>query len=143
MRFSLKWILAGTVYVALAAAAFGTGKWYFAEVLWALTLLAVVYAIVAVAYFRRRRQAAALGFAVASACFLLCLMRGAAYEAAWRLVVACGAEPIVLANTTSGYPVIDEDSLSVYIRAACAVATLAFGLMGSLVGLLAFRAAQD
>ena len=40
MRFSLKWILAGMVYVAIAAAAFGRGQWYYADAVWALLTLA-------------------------------------------------------------------------------------------------------
>lgn len=43
MRFSLKRILAGTVYVAIAAAAFSQTTWVYADVLWATSLLAVAY----------------------------------------------------------------------------------------------------
>jgi hypothetical protein len=70
VRFSLKWILAAMVYVAIAAAALGTGKWHFADVLWILTLLAVGYAILVAAFATGRRRVLSAGFAVLSVCFV-------------------------------------------------------------------------
>jgi hypothetical protein len=71
MRFSIRWVLAGTVYVAFAAAAFGTGKWYFADLLWAFSLLAPVLAAVVSVYSRGVRQAGTLGLVMASAVFFV------------------------------------------------------------------------
>lgn len=34
MRFSLRWILAATTYVAIAAAAFTQTDWIYADILW-------------------------------------------------------------------------------------------------------------
>jgi hypothetical protein len=184
VRFSLKWILAATVYVAIAAAAFGRGTWYYADGLWALTLLAVVYAIAVAAFASGKRRAMAATFVVGCACFLLCVTFGSDAVPTARLLVASGLgqteqpafnppqpqpsiSPAPAAVWNNGYyaptvqlalpsppsapsatvvavspayrsaPSVD---LSVYLRAANAVATLAFGLMGSLVGLMAFRA---
>jgi hypothetical protein len=150
VRFSLKWILAGMVYVAIAAAAFGTGKWYFGDALWALTLLVVVYAILGVVISRGRRLGA-LGFVVGAAVFGLCLTYGSDSVPTVRLLVAAGIEPTLppvelpysrpimpgVAVAPAPIRVIDFPA---YLRAANAVATMAFGLMGSLVGLMAFRA---
>jgi hypothetical protein len=55
MRFSFKWILAATLYVALAVAALARGQWYFADAFRALTLLTVVCAILLISFARGRR----------------------------------------------------------------------------------------
>jgi hypothetical protein len=197
MRFSLKWILGGTVYVAIAAAAFGTGKWYFADALWTIGWLAVVYAIAVAMFAAGKRRAMAATFVVGCACFLLSLMLGGEAVPTERLLVASGVgqsgpgnwmanppaitgqmysyvtvQPSVTSpqptpagsstwnlvapaysagtiSTPSTLPVapvatpapIGPVDFSVYLRAAIAVATLAFGLMGSLVGLMAYRGA--
>jgi hypothetical protein len=73
MRFSLKWILIAVVYVAVAAAALSQTTWVYADLLWAASLLAVVYAGLIAGFARGRRQAAAAGFVAASACFCICL----------------------------------------------------------------------
>jgi hypothetical protein len=73
VRFSLKWILAGMVYVAIAAAAFARGEWYFADMLWTLTMLAAVYSILIATFASGRRRIIAAGFLVAAAVFLGCM----------------------------------------------------------------------
>ena len=90
MRFSLKWILAGVAYVAIAAAAFSQTTWVYADILWAASLLAVVYAALVAAFLRGRRQIAAAGFVVGSFCFLLCLTLGGDSVPTTRLLVAAG-----------------------------------------------------
>jgi hypothetical protein len=71
MRFSLKWLLAAAIYVALAAAAFSQTHWLYADVLWAISLLALVYAGMTAFLAQDRRRAAAAGFLLASLCFLV------------------------------------------------------------------------
>jgi hypothetical protein len=66
MRFSLKWILAAAVYVAIAAAAFSQPSWVYADVLWAMSLLAIVFAGVMVFAARDKARMAAGGFLLAS-----------------------------------------------------------------------------
>lgn len=73
MRFSLKWILVAVAYVAVAAAAFSQTTWVYADLLWAASLLAVVYAALIAAFARGRRQMTAAGFVAASVCFAVCL----------------------------------------------------------------------
>lgn len=89
-RFSLKWLLVGTVYVALAAAAFAQGQWGYADLLWAATFLAVAYAVTAAIVARGRRQAAAAGFSVAAALLVLCVQFAPETLATARLVGALG-----------------------------------------------------
>jgi hypothetical protein len=171
MRFSLKWILAGMAYVAVAAAAFGTGKWYFADLLSVMTMFAAVYAIAVAMFDGSMRRAMAATFVVGCACFLLWLTLGGDAVPVQRLLVASGVGQTAPAATTADDEVkaltalydqgrttldqvaaakrrqqelklrADSEALAVYLRAATAVATLAVGLRGSLVGLLAFRSA--
>jgi hypothetical protein len=172
VRFSLKWILAGTLYVAIAAAAFGTAKWYFADVLWALTVLTFVYAIGIVSFAKGKQRAMAWTLVVGCVCYLACLVFAKGPSPTTRLMNAAGfdskhgpttviKEPIPPGTSSPAFPAfatnvaVTSDStgqqylsynvqkqidFNDYVRAANAVATLAFGLMGSLVGLMAFQA---
>lgn len=57
MAFSLKWLLAGSAYAALAAAAaLATGHWAFVDVLWIITYFAVVYAILGAFFALEKRR---------------------------------------------------------------------------------------
>jgi hypothetical protein len=178
MRFSLKWLLAGTAYAAVAAAAFGTGEWFYADALWVTSLLAIVYAATLAILATGRERWGAVAFAFACGCFLTCLMFGGDAVPSARILAAAGYSPfdgnptmkdlgdvriygattdssgrlsVRFRNSQGGLgrasfaldSVINAVSLdfATRLRAANAVATLAFGLMGSLVGLLAYRAA--
>jgi hypothetical protein len=90
MRFSLKGILIGVTYVAIAAAAFTQTTWVYADILWAVALLAVVYSALMAAFLRGRRQIAAAGFVVGCFCFLLCLTLGGDAVPTTRILVAAG-----------------------------------------------------
>jgi hypothetical protein len=76
MRFSLKWILAAAAYVAIAAAAFSQRAWVYADILWAVSLLAVVFASLVTFLARGKGRVAAGGFLLSSAYYLLCLVLG-------------------------------------------------------------------
>lgn len=198
MRFSLKWILAATVYVAIAAASFGCGDWYYADALWALTVLAVVYVATMAIFASGKRRVAAAAFLIASGSFLLCLTFGGDAVPTTRWLSAAGvdannqaraaltgaptrtsstAPPTITGSLRYGgsangpggilvptpqpapsgnnaaavsqyfnflaatVPFAAPADFSSYVRAANAAATLAFGLMGSLVSLIAFRSA--
>jgi hypothetical protein len=94
MRFSLKWILAAVVYVAVAAAAFSQASWVYADILWAVSLLAIVWATLMMFLTRGRARAAAAGFLLASGAFLLCvaagLLLGGNVVPTSRILVAAG-----------------------------------------------------
>lgn len=92
MRFSMKWALAGMAYVATAAAAFSRQTWVFADLLWAASLLALVFAALVAALSRERRQAAALGFVAASGCYLACVHFAEDVVPTSRLLAAAGIE---------------------------------------------------
>lgn len=72
MRFSLKWILFGMAYVALAAAALTQDHWAYADLLWLATFLAICWAIVTAIFSNGSRRAAAIGFALFAIGFATC-----------------------------------------------------------------------
>jgi hypothetical protein len=86
----MKWALAAMAYVAVAAAAFSRQTWVFADLLWAASLLAVVFAALVAGFDRGRRQIAAAGFVVASGCFLLCMALDQNAVPTNRLLAAAG-----------------------------------------------------
>jgi hypothetical protein len=69
IRFSLKWLLAATVYVALAAAALTQSHWAWADALWLVSFVAVCYAAALAINAREVRQARAIGFLIGSVLF--------------------------------------------------------------------------
>jgi hypothetical protein len=160
VRFSLKWALAGTFYVAIAAAAFTRGEWWYADLVWTLTFLVVVYAALIIAFTSGLRRALAAGFFIASAGFAACSIVAPESGPTIPTFLASGFKaeerpiippPLAFGSTVRGirrFPSVTpsdrvNDGYSVRFRAANAVATLAFGLMGSLVGLMAFRASAS
>ena len=90
MRFSIRWLLAATAYVALATAAIATGNVLLTDVVWAVTLLAVCFAIVVVCVARRQRQAMALGFVVLATAHLAGLYLMPNRVPAMRLISVAG-----------------------------------------------------
>lgn len=73
MRFSIKWLLAGTAYAALAAAALGQPHWALSDLLWLANFLALAYALLIVVVARGDRQLRAAGFVTGCALILLTL----------------------------------------------------------------------
>jgi hypothetical protein len=99
MRFSLKWILAGMTYAAVAAAALTQDTRVYADILWAATLVTFAFAVVAACFARGPRQIAAASFVVFSGCYLLCLhfaaesVPTASLLLAWRYEDLANAPP--------------------------------------------------
>ncbi len=156
MRFSLKWLLAGMVYVAIAAAAFSFAEktWIYCDVLWGLTLLILVYSGVVVLCASGRRRATAAGFLFACILYLGILAVTEGKTTGGMILNAVGvraelnAAPVLMGSyyyrPIPAPPVrgMSQGNFNRLVRAANAVATLAFGLMGSLAGLMAFRAIE-
>jgi len=90
MRYSLKWILAGTAYAALAAAGLSRGTWVYADLLWAASLVGFGCAVLLACFTRGAPQVAAAGFVVFAACFLVCLEFAPGSVPTRRLLVAAG-----------------------------------------------------
>lgn len=116
MRFSLKWILAGVTYVAIAAAAFSQQTWVYADTLWAIGLLAVVYGALVAFLARGRRQAAAVGFVVGSLAFAACVFTGSSSVPTLRLLSAAGVGPDSVAPIPMASPYYPATSVNVIRR---------------------------
>src|ERR671918_95405 len=71
MRFSLRWLLAATAYVALFSAAIATRNELLADLLWAVSMLAWIYAGVVACIARQQRQAIAIGFVLAATMYAI------------------------------------------------------------------------
>jgi len=138
MSFSLKWILAVMAYVAIAATALRQHPgWLYADVLWCLSILSIVFAATLSVFARGQRKAAAIAFLLASIGF-------AGFRVASGFFLHGGlflAENLFL---MLGIDAVNPDfpDTVLRLRAANAIATLVFGLLGMLAGLLAFRAAD-
>ena len=108
MRFSLKWILAAVAYVAIAAAAFSQQSWVYADILWAVSLLTIVFAALMAFLARGKSRAAAAGFLAASICYLACLAFGQITRndvvPTKRLLIASGYAPNSPWATFTGFP---------------------------------------
>lgn len=72
MRFSLKWILLGMAYVAVAAAALSQDHWAYADALWLATFIAVGASILTAILRTGSLRATASGFALFAGGFALC-----------------------------------------------------------------------
>ena len=108
MRFSLKWILAAVVYVAIAAAAFSQQSWVYADILWAMSLLAIVFAALLAFLARGKGRVMAAGFLAASVCYLACLAfgqtNGSDVIPTTRLLIASGYDPNSAFRPATIYP---------------------------------------
>jgi hypothetical protein len=90
MRFSMKWVLLGMAYVAVAAAAFSQGHWVYADLLWLAAFLGVCYALITAAAALGARRAVATGFAIFAIAFALCAQFADDAIPTRRLLAACG-----------------------------------------------------
>jgi hypothetical protein len=144
MRFSLRWLFAATAYFALVTSAIVTNRPVLATLVWYVPILASCYAIVVSMIDTSRRRAMALGF----------VMLTAAYSIGWLFFSK--QVPAMLVFRAAGYSVSSDGdimepdpnfpgsyrtslSMSVSIQAANAAGTLAAGLIGCLIGGLAYR----
>lgn len=103
-RFSLKWLLAGTVYAAIAAAAFAQAHWSYADILWIATFFAVTYALSAAIFARGPRRGAATGFAIANLLMLVCLQYSPESLPTSRLIAA--AMPVIETPSAPSLPAL-------------------------------------
>jgi hypothetical protein len=149
MQFSIRWMLAGTAFVALVTAAIATQSYLLVDLLWAVILLAVVYAIVLAWNPSRKRQAIAIGFVAVAVTHAACLyflpshaptthaLRAAGY------ILSRGQVYEVDSDAGPGEPNwVRANKMQVAVSAANAVVTLLAGLAGGLVGAAAYAHAR-
>lgn len=92
MRFSLKWILISMAYAALSAAALTQDGWAYADALWAITLIAVAYALLVAIIATGKQRSTALGFALFAIIFLACTVVTPESVPSQRLLITAGVE---------------------------------------------------
>jgi hypothetical protein len=190
-RFSLKWILAATVYAAIAAAAFSQETWVYADILCAVSLLALGYAVMLIIYARGERQAAAAGFGLFMVLLAACLLMAPQSVPSFRILMAAGVgqtpsqmapapmvasfpAPGIFSSSSTGVgtlsvtatpkiqtfgtpasswvvptpawtqvtPLSSMPDITPKLRAFNAIATMTIGLLGCLLGVLAYRRAR-
>jgi hypothetical protein len=165
MRFSLKWALALTAYVAFAAATFSTPNYAFILALWAMSLMAACYAsLVALAATGRLRIVAA-GFAIASAIaiFFLALQAAGRYRMPWRQLAESQLKIGGSLQSIEGYqrmlrpmradpnnpnyvtnlPRIESDlRLALRLQSANALSVVVAGTIGAILGAVAYSQAN-
>ena len=94
MRYSLKWVLFGMAYVAIAAAALTQDHWAYADLLWLTTLMAVCLAIVTAVFSSGSRRAAAIGFAIFALGFAACAHFAGQSVPTRRILLAAGVPEV-------------------------------------------------
>jgi hypothetical protein len=139
MRFSLRWLLVATTCVAIITAAIATQNELLADLLWVVSMMAMIYAGVVACIARQQRQAMAIGFVLAATMYIVGL-----YLFPERV---SPVRAFSLANydvQTDGITyVLTSPTRSQFIRGTCrshnAAGALAVGLIGCLIGSVASR----
>jgi hypothetical protein len=93
-------MFAVTAYVALLAAAVGVRSQELVDVVWAVTIIAIGYALVVAVVDRGKRQTMAVGFVALAAAHIICMYLAPTSLPAVRLLEAAGYAVNVGAGTT-------------------------------------------
>jgi hypothetical protein len=147
MRFSIRSLFAATAYLALATAAIATGSELLADLIWAISILTICFAFVLACIARKQKQAIALGFALLASAHVVGLYWFPARLPSMRLFSALGyivydtGEVFEIDPTTpparGAYR--EVKGIEPAIQTANAIGALAAGLIGCLIGQLAYR----
>jgi hypothetical protein len=105
-RFSMKWLLAGMVYVALTAAALTQPGWAWADALWVVSFLAICYAGLLAIYAAGARRARAVGFLTGSLALVAAMHFAPQSVPVGRIVEALAPANVLTATPTSQLPVV-------------------------------------
>jgi hypothetical protein len=148
MQFSIRWMLAGTAFVALVTAAIATQSYLLVDLVWAVVLLAVVYAIVLAWNPIKTRQAIAIGFVTVAIMHAACLYFLPSHAPTTHALKSAGyilskGQIYEFASTPSGQTNwVPASKIQVAVSAANAVVTLVAGLAGGLVRAAAYAHAR-
>ena len=165
MRFSLKWALALTAYVAFAAATISAPNYGFIVALWAMSLMGACYASLLALAATGRLRIVSAGFAIASAVaiFFLSLQAAGRYRMPWyqladsqlkiggslqsiesyqRMLRPMRADPNN-PNYVANLPRIESDlRLALRLQSANALSVMAAGTIGAVLGAVAYKQAN-
>ena len=142
MRYSMKWILAAMVYVSLAAAALSQPSWVYADLLWLATFVAIIYAGLLIYAARESHRLRAIGFVLGALGYLAVLHFDPGPSPTFRLLFIL--RPVLNVGDLPRVPNVPPvvRNLNAERRAAHAVATMGLGLVGCLLGSLAYNRAR-
>jgi len=155
MRFSTRWLLIVTAYVALLAGTVGTQSPFLVDAVWAVTILAFCYAVVVAFIDRGKRQAMAIGFVALAATHVICLYLVPIETPAARFYQALGytvdpsinliyEPPDSTLGATSSRGTRGNSRYQIVkrlpdLRTSSGVVTLVAGFVGCWIGALAYK----
>jgi hypothetical protein len=147
MRFSIRWMLAGTAFVALVTAAIASQSNLLVDLVWAVVLLAVVYAMVLACSPDKQRQAIAIGFVSVAVMYAACLYFFPSHAPTTHALKAAGyilskGQVYEVVSEASGQTRVRTYKVQLAVSAANAVVTLVAGLAGGIVGAVAYAHAR-
>jgi hypothetical protein len=145
--------MAVMAYVALVAAAIGSGNWLLADTVWAVTLFTLCYAIVVACFGRERQRSVALGFVVLVVGFVVCGYMSPGRLSTKRVLKALGysvsIDGSLYARGTPQTVVTTETSERLFIPSVPggkaiidtvqAVGVMLAGLVGACIGAIAYN----
>ena len=146
MRFSIRWLLVATAYVALVTAAIASGRELLADAVWAASIFAVCYATAVACSAGPRPRAIAAGFVVLAVANMLGIHSTPSKTPAMRFIDLIGytvsdrGQIWVEGKHPSGIGFVREPGISPSgFRTINAVGTLLVGIVGGVIGALAYR----
>jgi hypothetical protein len=152
MQYSLRWLLVAMAYVALVAGAIVSRNYFMSDAVWAVTFAVICYSIVTAVMAQGRRRAMALGFAILAAGNVACLYTAQSRLPANRLFrqldylvsddslyVRVAAETGIFSERSATMRRTRIGNGEVIVRTTNAAGTMLAGLVGCLIGALAYR----
>jgi hypothetical protein len=144
IRFSMKWLLAGVVYVAVAATAFTQAERGWGDALWVISHLAICYAAGLAIYGAGVRSARGLGFLMGSLALVITLEVSPDRVPVVRIIAAISPPVVEMQGPRSPQVrYVTIVSPAACVRAGNAVAAMLAGAAGSLMTTLAYRNCQS
>jgi hypothetical protein len=133
-RFSIKWMLGATLYVAFVVAAFAQIGWWWADFLWLMSFLAMCYATASAIFAEGKQRAAPVGFLLGSSGMLAAIQFAPMGTPINRIIYLLStAQPLLFTDPYTGAVNL------VHVRAANAIAVMVAGIAGSWLAVLAYR----
>jgi hypothetical protein len=146
MRFSLRWLLVGVAFIAVAAAAIGTNNRLLADLTWAAVMMAICYAAVVACTSKGMPKAIAVGFLVLAIANLVAMHLTPSKVPSMRLFAALGytvTEDGYVWTAPAGFAPSTRATPDAAFHAINAVGVLVAGLVGAVIGWFAGRHAKE
>ena len=134
MRFSVKWLLAATAYIAIVTAAFKQKHWGYAASLWLVTFCAICYAVALSIWARGERRARAVGFVTGALSLLIAMQYAEDNLPSLRI-----AQWLLDTNEQQ----LGRLGISGMTHIVNTMTTMAAGLIGLSLGAVAYRESRE